>query len=201
MKSWSKNQTMVFIAQPRVHQWTRHEYHRMAEMGLFDDRRVELIEGQVIDMAAMRSPHAVAVDLVDAVLKSVFGPGYYIRQQKPFVVSDISEPEPDVAVIKGKIRDFTDAHPTKAELIVEVADSSVTYDRTVKQSLYARAGIADYWIVNLVDRQLEVYRQPVADEVANYGFRYAVSEVYEAGQAIAPLSVAEGVVAVDDVLP
>ena len=173
----------------------------MAEMGLFDDRRVELIEGQVIDMAAMRSPHAVAVDLVDAVLKSVFGPGYYIRQQKPFVVSDISEPEPDVAVIKGKIRDFTDAHPTKAELIVEAADSSVTYDRTVKQSLYARAGIADYWIVNLVDRQLEVYRQPVADEAANYGFRYAVSEVYEAGQAIKPLAVAEGVVAVDDVLP
>ncbi len=192
---------MVFIAQPKVHQWTRHEYHRMAEMGLFDDRRVELIEGQVIDMAAMRSPHAVAVDLMDAVLKSVFGPGYYIRQQKPFVVSDISEPEPDVAVIKGKICDFADAHPTQAELIVEVADSSVTYDRTVKQSLYARAGIADYWIVNLVDRQLEVYRQPVANEAADYGYCYAVLEMYTAGQAIEPSAIAESIVAVSDVLP
>lgn len=192
---------MVFIAQPKVHQWTRQEYRRMAEMGLFDDRRVELIEGQVIDMAAMRSPHAVAVDLMDAVLKSVFGPGYYIRQQKPFVVSDISEPEPDVAVIKGKIRDFADAHPTQAELIVEVADSSVTYDRTVKQSLYARAGIADYWIVNLVDRQLEVYRQPVAEPDAKYGFCYAVSKIYQAEQGIAPLAMPESMVATSDILP
>lgn len=192
---------MVFIAQPKVHQWTRHEYHRMAEMGLFADRRVELIEGQVIDMAAMRSPHAVAVDLMDAALKAVFGPSYYIRQQKPFVVSDISEPEPDVAVIKGKIRDFTDAHPTEAVLLVEVADSSVTYDRTVKQSLYARAGIADYWIVNLVARQLEVYRQPVAEPDAKYGFGYAVSEMYQTGQVVAPLAMPESTVAVSDILP
>lgn len=173
----------------------------MAEMGLFADRRVELIEGQVIDMAAMRSPHAVAVDLMDAALKAVFGPGYYIRQQKPFVVSDISEPEPDVAVIKGKIRDFTDAHPTEAALLVEVADSSVTYDRTVKQSLYASAGIADYWIVNLVARQLEVYRQPVAKPDAKYGFCYAALNIYQAGQIVAPLAMPGSSVAVSDILP
>lgn len=192
---------MVFTAQPNVHQWTRHEYHRMVEIGLFKDRRVELIEGQVIDMAAMRSSHAVAVDLVDAVLKSVFGPGYYIRQQKPFVVSDISEPEPDVAVIKGAIRDFADAHPTEAELIVEIADSSVAYDRTVKQSLYASVWISEYWILNLVDRQLEVYRQPIVDSDAKYGFRYGVSEIYQPGQTVRPLAVSETVIAVSDILP
>lgn len=192
---------MVFIAQPKVHQWTRHEYHRMVDMGLFEDRRVELIEGQVIDMAAMRSPHAVSVDLVDVALKAIFGSDYYIRQQKPFVVNDISEPEPDVAVIKGRIRDFANAHPAEAVLLVEVADSSVTYDRTVKQSLYASAGIADYWIVNLADRQLEVYRQPVAEPDAKYGFRYGVSTIYQPGQVVTPLAIPEGEVAINDVLP
>ncbi|MEM7066407.1 MAG: Uma2 family endonuclease [Cyanobacteria bacterium P01_B01_bin.77] len=131
----------------------------------------------------------------------MFGLGYYIRQQKPFVVSDISEPEPDVAVIVGQIRDFTDAHPTEAALFVEIADSSVTYDRTVKQSLYARVGVTDYWIVNLVDRQLEVYRQPVAEPDAKYGFCYAVSETYQAGQMVAPLAMSESAVAVSDILP
>lgn len=189
------------IAQPQVHLWTRHEYNCMASIGLFDGRRVELIEGQVIDMAAMKSPHAVAVDLADAALKAVFGPGYYIRQQKPFVISNISEPEPDIAVIKGDIRDFTDAHPTAAELIVEVADSSLSYDRTVKGSLYAKADIAEYWIVNLVEQQLEVYRQPMSDADAKYGFSYGISNLYRAGQQAAALSASNKPLAVADILP
>ena len=105
---------MVSISQPQVHVWTRDEYHRMAELGFFDERRVELVEGQVIDMAAMKSPHAAAVGLVDAALKAVFGAEYYIRQQKPFVISDISEPEPDIAVVLGTVRDYVEAHPTQA---------------------------------------------------------------------------------------
>ena len=189
------------IAQPQVHIWTRQEYNCMASIGLFDRRRVELIEGQVIDMAAIKSPHAVTVDLVDMALKVVFGPGYYIRQQKPFVISDISEPEPDVAVIKGDIRDFTDAHPTAAELIVEVADSSLSYDRTVKGSLYAKAGMAEYWIVNLVDQQLEVYSRPRPDTKADYGFSYRVSDIYRPGQQITPLSASDKSVAIADILP
>lgn len=117
------------------------------------------------------------------------------------MVSDISEPEPDVAVIKGAIRDFANAHPTEAALIVEVADSSVAYDQTVKHSLYARAGIADYWIVNLLDRQLEVYRQPIADADAKYGFFYAISEFYQAGETVRPLAVEKNVVVIGDILP
>ncbi|MEO1402132.1 MAG: Uma2 family endonuclease [Cyanobacteria bacterium J06635_1] len=192
---------MVAIARPQVHLWTREEYNRMASMGLFEERRVELIEGQVIDMAAMKSPHAVAVDLADAALKAIFGMGYYIRQQKPFVISDISEPDPDIAVIKGNIRDFADAHPTVAELIIEVADSSLSYDHNIKGSLYAKAAIADYWIFNVIDRQLEVYRQPVPDADAKYGFRYGVSEIYRSGQQVAPLSIPNLTVAVTDMLP
>ena len=189
------------IAQPQVHVWTRQEYNRMASMGLFEGRRVELIEGQVFDMAAMKSFHAVAVDLTDAALKIFFGPGYYIHQQKPFVISDISEPEPDVAVIKGDIRDFTDAHPTAAELIVEVADSSLSYDRSVKGSLYAKAEIAEYWILNLADNQLEVYSKPMADMEAEYGFSYKISKIYRSGEQVTLLSASDKSVTIADILP
>lgn len=192
---------MVSITQPQVHVWTREEYHRMAELGFFDGRRVELIEGQVIDMAAMKSPHAAAIDLVDEALKGVFGAGYYIRQQKPFVVGDISEPEPDVAVVPGTVRDYAEAHPTVAALIVEVADTSVSYDRKVKGSLYAKANVADYWILNLVKRQLEVYRQPVEDSQTDYGWRYGKTVTYQAGQQVAPLSVEGTAIAIADLLP
>lgn len=191
---------MAPVPQPRVHLWTRDEYHRMAELGFFDGRRVELVEGQVIDMAAMKSPHAAAIDLVDQALKGMFGVEHYIRQQKPFVVSDISEPEPDVAVVPGTVRDYAEAHPTAAALIVEVADTSVSYDRKVKGSLYAEAGVANYWILNLVKRQLEVYRQPLEDEEAAYGWRYAEAGVYLPGQQVVPLDV-ENEVAIDDLLP
>ncbi len=192
---------MVSITQPQVHVWTRDEYHRLADLGFFEGRRVELVEGQVFDMAAMRSPHAAAVDLVDAALKAVFGPGYYIRQQKPFVVSDISEPEPDVAVVLGTIRDYAEAHPTEAALLIEVADTSVSYDRTVKGSLYAKAGIRDYWIVNLVKRQLEVYQQPEENDEATYGWRYGKVMIYQLGQVVAPLATPDSWVAVEDLLP
>ncbi|PSN77465.1 hypothetical protein C8B47_21950 [filamentous cyanobacterium CCP4] len=192
---------MVSITQPQVHVWTRQEYHRMAELGFFEGRRVELIEGQVIDMAAMKSPHAAAIDLVDAALQAVFSADSYIRQQKPFVISDISEPEPDVAVVPGTIRDYASAHPSTAALIVEVADTSVSYDRTTKGSLYARAGVADYWILNLVKRQLEVYRSPMEDAEALYGWRYGEAIIYLPGQQIAPLERVDSGVAVDDLLP
>jgi Uma2 family endonuclease len=192
---------MVPVTPPQVHRWTRDEYHRMAELGFFEGRRVELIEGQVINMAAIKSPHAVAIDLVDAALKAVFGSGYYIRQQKPFVVSDISEPEPDVAVVRGSIRDYTEAHPTAAALLVEVADTSVSYDRTFKGSLYAKAGVAEYWILNLVKRQLEVYRQPIADNQATYGWHYGEVVTYQPGQSVTPLHAVDQWVAVEDLLP
>ncbi|MDJ0708569.1 MAG: Uma2 family endonuclease [Leptolyngbyaceae cyanobacterium MO_188.B28] len=147
----------------------------------------------------------MAVDLADAALKMVFGPSYYIRQQKPFVISDISEPEPDIAVIKGDIRDFTDAHPTEAELIVDVADSSLRYDRAIKGSLYAKAGIAEYWIVNLVDQQLEVYSEPGPDVDADYGFSYRLSNIFKSGQQVTPMCASQNSVAnsvpVADILP
>ncbi|MGD1942945.1 MAG: Uma2 family endonuclease [Leptolyngbyaceae cyanobacterium] len=192
---------MTPVTEPRIHLWSRDEYYRLADLNFFQGRRVELIEGQVIDMAAMKSAHAIAIDLVDAALQPVFATGYYIRQQKPFVIGDSSEPEPDIAVVPGTIRDYTDAHPTTAVLIIEVADSSLRYDRKVKGSLYAKAGIAEYWIVNLNDRQLEVYSAPQADTSAEYGFSYRRQQHYKTGQTVPLPERADTAIAVGDLFP
>ncbi|MEB3266904.1 MAG: Uma2 family endonuclease [Leptolyngbya sp.] len=192
---------MVSVPFPQIHTWTRDEYHRMADMGLFLNRRVELIEGQILDMAAMKSPHAVAIDLVDAALQSVFANGYYIRQQKPLVLGDRSEPEPDIAVVSGTIRDYATAHPRMAVLVVEVADSSLTYDRTTKVSLYAKAGIPDYWILNLVNHHLEVYRHPAATVGPDAGWGYRQRTLYSADTQVVPLGTGAGAIAVADLLP
>lgn len=192
---------MVLTTEPQVHLWTRDEYYRLADLNFFQGRRVELVEGQLIDMAAMKSPHAIAIDLIDAALRTVFGSDYYIRQQKPFVVSDISEPEPHIAVVSGAIRDYADAHPTTAALIVEVADTSLRYDRKVKGSLYAKAGIAEYWILNLGDRLLEVYHAPEVDNAAEYGFSYGTKHEYSFEQVVSSVAGIETAIAIANLLP
>lgn len=192
---------MATLAEPHVHLWTRDEYYKMAEAGLFEQRRVELIEGRVIDMSPMGSLHATAVALAARAVEHAFTKDYFVRWQMPFVVSGLSEPEPDVAVVPGTVRDYTVMHPTEAALIIEVAETSLTYDRTEKASLYAKAEIADYWIVNLVDGQLEVYRQPRPDATVPYSFSYATKLILTAADTIAPLFASEVVIAVADLLP
>jgi len=192
---------MSVLAVPHAHVWTRSEYHKMAELGFFDHQRVELIEGQVIDMRSMGSEHATAVALTARAVERVFGPGYFTRWQRPFGVGELSEPEPDVAVIAGEIRDYTAEHPTIAVLVVEVADTSLAYDRAEKASLYAKAGVAEYWIVNLIDRQLEVHRSPVLAREAAYGFEYADTAVFTGAEYVSPLALPHATIAVADLLP
>jgi Uma2 family endonuclease len=117
----------------------------------------------------------------------------------PLALTDDSEPEPDVAVVTGNPREYRDAHPTTALLIVEVADATLPYDRERKANLYARAGIADYWIVNLLDRCLEVYRRPTQAGTANA--RYADRAVLPAETSIAPLATPDKSIAIADLLP
>lgn len=189
------------LIEPRAHLWTRGEYYKMAEAGLFEGRHVELIEGQVIEMSPMGSLHATAVALTARALEKAFGQGYFVRWQIPLAASEISEPEPDVAVIAGDVRDYREAHPTTAFLIVEIADTSLAYDRTHKASVYAKAGIADYWVVNLIDRQLEVRRNPLPDAAQPFGFGYADVKILSAADSISPLSMPQATVAVADLLP
>jgi Uma2 family endonuclease len=136
----------------------------------------------------MGSRHRTAVILAGDALRQVFRPGYFVSTPCPLDFGEITEPEPDVAVIAGQVRDYAEAHPTTAVLLVEVADTSLTYDRTTKASLYAKASIAEYWIVNLVDRQLEVHRTPVADATQPHGFGYADVTIRTATEVATPLA-------------
>jgi Uma2 family endonuclease len=186
---------------PRLHRWTREEYYKMGEIGLFEGKRVELIEGQVIEMSPICSPHMTSVTLADDILRKVFSEGWVVRIQGPLSLGLSSDPQPDVALVAGQARDFKDAHPTTATLVIEVADTSLSYDRRYKASLYAKAGIADYWILNLPDRQLEVHRRPVADADAQFGFSYADKQIFREGEAVAPLAKPKATIAVRDLLP
>jgi Uma2 family endonuclease len=173
----------------------------MADVGLFQDRRVELIEGQVIEMSPMKSSHATGVELVALALRQLFISGYYVRDQKPLVLSDLSEPEPDIAVVTGSIRDYSQSHPTQAVLVVEVSDSTLVYDRKVKGSLYAKATIPEYWILNLIDQTLEVYRDPQPDPEGAFGYSYCSITTYTGEKRVKPLAINEGSVDIADLLP
>jgi Uma2 family endonuclease len=148
------------VTEPKVHQWTREELIKMWAGGLLVGQRVELIEGEVIEMNLLSSEHATAVTLATYALRDIFGKGWLVRVQNPLSLGIHSEPHPDIAVVAGQARDFKDEHPTTATLIVEVADSSLAYDRSRKAAVYAEAQIPEYWVVNLQDRLLEVYRHP-----------------------------------------
>jgi Uma2 family endonuclease len=188
------------VAEPTTRRWRRDEYYRMAEAGLFDGQRVELIDGEILVLPPMKNAHAVGIGLVQAALQAAFGPGYWVRLQGPLSLTPTSEPEPDVAVVPGGPRDFTD-HPSTALLVVEVSDTSLSYDRGRKASLYASAGIADYWVLNLTDRQLEVFRRPQSDTAQPFAFRYADAAVLPDTAAVTPLAAAQASVRVADLLP
>ena len=183
------------IAAPKPHLWTRAEYDQVIAAGGFDpEARLELIDGEIIDMPPQRSRHATAIQLAEQVFRAVFPPGYSVRTQLPLALDDISEPEPDLAVVRGKPRDYCNAHPTTALLILEVAESSLDFDRGRKLRLYARNGILDYWILDLTSEAIEVYRQPTGD-------RYTDTAILTRGQRLAPLAAPDAAIAVIDLLP
>jgi Uma2 family endonuclease len=184
----------------KTYRWTVDEYHQMVDLGWFQDQRVELIDGEILERPVPNNPHVVAMSLTEDALRSAFGSGFWIRPQSPITLGSASEPEPDLAVVPGKPRDYT-SHPTTALLVVEISDSSLSYDRKEKASLYARAGIADYWIVNLVNGQLEVCRDPALDPLQAFGFGYSSHIILHSGNAIAPLAAPNTPIAVADLLP
>ncbi len=186
---------------PVLHLWTREDYHQMAAAGLFLNKRVQLIEGQVVEMSPMKSAPAAAINFTVEVLRSLLPSGVHIREQQPLVLSPTSEPEPDVAIVAGTIRDYVRDHPTTALLVIEISDSTLRFDRQIKGSLYARADLQDYWIVNLVDRCLEVYRSPEVDPEAMYGFRYSESMIYSLDQSVTPLAFPDKLISAAHLLP
>ncbi len=155
----------------QVKRWTREQYDTLVRHGVLgEDDRVQLIEGEIVEMAPQGAPHMTAISLIAEALRGAFGHGYHCRVQGPLVLSPESEPEPDVVVIRGGPRDFAHNHPTTADLVVEVADTTGDFDRNRKGPMYAAAGIPEYWVVDVSARLVDVYRDPYprSDRPAGY---------------------------------
>ena len=168
--------------------FTREEYYRMAEAGILrEEERTELIEGEIVTIPPASPEHAAQTMALYERVRGLFGRGYHVRVQSPLAFGE-SEPMPDLAVVKGKPADYKHAHPTHAVLVIEVAHSSLPYDRTVKTSLYAKAGIPEYWIVDIEHRQLEVYREPIESPDSAFGYTYRVRMLLQPSDTIAPLA-------------
>ena len=181
--------------------WTRAEYDRMVEIGLLtEDDRVELVDGAILTMSPHNGPHATAIDLGNEALRAAFAERGHVRVQLPLSLDALSEPEPDLAVVEGGFRDYLDDHPASALLVVEVADTTLRFARR-KGGLYARAGIREYWIVNLADRCLEVHRGPVARSEARYGWAYSSVDRYGPDTTVSPLAAPSAEVGVAQLLP
>lgn len=186
---------MSAVLEPPRHRFSRAQYERMVEAGVFGPGdRLELLEGEILDMAPQKSRHATAVTLVGDALRVVFGAGVTVRVQLPFALDDRSEPEPDVAVVPGLPRDYRDSHPDRALLLCEVSDATLSYDRGPKLRAYARAGIPEYWILDLVGGALEVCREPVQDG-------YAERRLISADAWVAPQDRPNQTLLVKDLLP
>ncbi len=145
--------------------FTVTQYERMAEAGILtEDDRVELIEGEITEMSPIGSHHAGCINRLIALLTGSMGPTAILTVQNPLRLADDSEPQPDVMVLRARADFYTASHPTPADvlLLLEVADSSIDYDRGVKLPLYAQAAIAEYWLINLIDQTVEAYTQPIA---------------------------------------
>ena len=184
-----------------LRRWQRVEYDRLVDLGLFQGEPIELIAGQLVVAEPQGAYHASAITKVDYALRAVVPPGWIVRLQAPVSLDDESEPEPDVVVVPGRPGDYRDSHPAYPALAVEVSESSLEFDRRSKGSLYARAAVPDYWIVNLVDRVLEVYRDPGPDTSAAFGWRYRSVTRLAPPATVAPLALPGASLPVADLLP
>jgi Uma2 family endonuclease len=192
----------VNAAPIHTRRWTRAEYYRLDELGIFHPtERLELVGGQIVVKERQSPAHATAIRLAKEAFEVLFRQGWDVRTRAPITLDAESEPEPDIAVVPGGPRDYLAAHPSCPPLVLEVAEATLPLDRDHKSSLYARAQIPDYWLVNLPDHVLEVYRQPTVDVAAPYGFRYGSVVTLRGGDSVSPLALPSAYIAVADLLP
>jgi len=176
--------------------FTAEEYHRLGEAGiLHEDDRVELVDGDIVEISPIGTRHAACVDRLNVLLRRHFGDRAILRVQGPVRLNPYSEPQPDITVLKPRADFYAGAHPQSDDILlaIEVADTSVRYDREVKGPLYARSGIVEFWLVDLLHETVEVFRQPQAD---TYGF----SRVSKRGERLSIATLPDAVLSVDDVL-
>jgi Uma2 family endonuclease len=185
--------------EPKIKLWTVAEYHHLSELGILNaDGRTELINGQILLMAAKGTLHVIALQLLATSLSesAQINKIASIRTQDPIQLNDFSEPEPDLVVVKGGILDYAEHHPYPEDihLVVEIADSTLKQDCQVKDRLYAQAGIGEYWVVDLKNRQVHIFRMPTATGYTNHLILKEPNE-------FSPLAFPELVLSVTSILP
>jgi len=181
--------------QPR-HRWTVAEYHRMAEVGLLhEDSRVELIDGEIVEMAPIGSAHGGNVNRFIRLFSKVVGGKAIVAAQNPVVLSGYAEPQPDISILRWRADDYeqSNPHPEDVLLLIEVSDSTLRYDRDVKIPLYAKNGIPEVWLLDIPDRKLEIYREPINGE-------YRQRDCRQTGQ-IAPILCPDAIIDLAELFP
>lgn len=184
----------------RTRRLTRIEYEALVERAVLDeDDPIELLDGRLFFRGETRgTPHMAASLRTRLALDSAFGPDHHVRSRFPIALDDEPLSAPDVVVLRGPLDDSLDAPPPPAVLVVEIADMTLTTDRGRKAGFYARAGVPDYWIVNLRDRVLEVYRDP--ERLRSGRWRYRTVRVLERRARVAPLAAPRARLRVADLL-
>lgn len=178
------------VLSPQTYRFTVDDYYRMGDAGIFaPDERVELIEGEIVRMNPIGSRHAACIDRLSRFFHKTVGENAVIRSQSPLHINDHSEPEPDLMLLKPRDDFYAKAHPGPDDvfLLIEVADSSLAYDRDVKLPLYARAGIAEVWMVDLAAKAVERYLDP-ADGA------FSQIETLKPGESLAPRAFSESAI-------
>lgn len=185
-------------AQP--HRWTVTEFHRMWSLGMFTGRRPILLDGVILEQGPMDAPHANGVERMDVAVRAAFGTGWRFRVQLPLVLGLHTDPMPDIAVVAGTLVGSPE-HPTTAVLVVEVSDTTLDTDITEKAENYATAGIGDYWVLDLNNRQLHVFRDPVPLPVGLGATAYRTHKILGPSDTVSPLAALSATVTVSDLLP
>jgi Uma2 family endonuclease len=183
--------------------FTIEEYYRLIDLEMLQkDDRTELIEGEIIKMVAKGKPHAVCCRNLIRELSKLVGDRATLQCQDPIMLSNYSEPEPDLAIARNRDDNYLANHPTPEDilLVIEIADSSLEYDREIKLGLYAKSGITDYWIFNLIENQLEVYRHPYQKSQSNK-FDYRQKQIFLPNETVALPGLADAILDLAKVFP
>jgi len=180
--------------------WTREDFVRLYELGFFNGQRVMLIDGEVLAMSPMNPEHANGIIFTLQVLQAAFGSNFTIRPQLPLDLGQTTDPEPDIAIVSGSARSHPNT-PTTAELVVEVADSSLSFDLNDKANLYAAAAIREYWVLDVVNRQLHIFRDPRRDASQRFGHKYYHHQTFAPSDQVTLLAAPSSSILVSDLLP
>jgi len=190
----SKLPTLAPISPPGPKRFTVEEFHNLGEAGLFVGKQACLIRGEIFEEGPMNPPHRLSLELSTLAMQGAFGTGWRVCAQMPLLLGTATDPEPDIAMVRGSPRDNF-AHPTSAELILEISDTSFKFDAGLKLELYASAGIADYWVLDVNDRLLYVFRDPQRD--GTYGEQLTLKDT----ESVSPLAAPDKTILVADLLP